>query len=44
MKRYNNIYDNITDIDNIRSAINHAAKGKTKRENVIKILDNIVRR
>ena len=41
MKRYNNIYDNITDIDNIRSAINHAAKGKTKRENVIKILDNI---
>ena len=40
MKRIGNIYDKITDLNNIEMALYHASKGKTKRRNVQKILDN----
>lgn len=40
MKRINNLYEKIYDKNNIRSAIYCSAKGKSKRQDVIKILDN----
>lgn len=39
MKRIGNIYEKITRLENIESAIFHAAKGKSSRKNVSKILD-----
>lgn len=40
MKRYNNIFDKITDLDNIKCAINNASKGKMKRRNVKRVVEN----
>ena len=40
MKRYNNIFEKITNIDNIMKAINKASKGKKGRNEVEKILDS----
>lgn len=40
MKRYNNLFDKITSLDNLETAIIKASKGKTKRKNVQKILEN----
>lgn len=40
MKRVGNIYEKITQLGNLESAIMHAAKGKGKRRNVEKILDS----
>ena len=39
MKRYNNIFEKITNSDNIMKAINKASKGKKGRNEVEKILD-----
>lgn len=41
MKRVGNIYPRICDENNIRSAIMHASRGKTNRENVKKVIENI---
>jgi len=41
MKRYNNLYIHVVDIDNIKKAIICASKDKRDRKSVIKILDNI---
>ena len=40
MKRIGNIYEKITQLGNLESAIMHASKGKSKRKNVEKILDS----
>lgn len=40
MKRVGNIYEKIIQLGNLESAIMHAAKGKSKRRNVEKILDS----
>lgn len=40
MKRKGNIYENITNLNNIESAIYKAAKGKGSRKTVEKILDS----
>lgn len=40
MKRVGNIYEKIIQLGNIESAVMHAAKGKSKRKNVEKILDS----
>lgn len=40
MKRIGNVYENITKPGNIESAIMHAARGKTKRSKVEKVLDS----
>lgn len=40
MKRIGNIYNDITKLGNIESAIMHASRGKTKRQKVAKILDS----
>ena len=40
MKRVGNIYEEITRLGNIESAIMHASKGKRKRKKVEKILDS----
>lgn len=40
MKRKGNIFEKITELSNIESAIYNASKGKTKRKNVEKILDS----
>lgn len=40
MKRVGNIYEEITKLGNIESAIMHASRGKTKRQKVAKILDS----
>ena len=40
MKRYNNIFEKITNIDNIMKAINKASKDKKGRNEVEKILDS----
>lgn len=41
MKTYNNLFDKIADIENIKKAIIEAAKGKRKKQSVIKALENI---
>lgn len=41
MKRKGNIYPKIYDKENIRYAIKCASRGKTDRENVKKIINNI---
>lgn len=41
MKRYNNLYNKITDIENIKKAIVCASKGKEKRKSVMKILSDL---
>lgn len=41
MKRIGNLYDKITDMDNIRIAIQNAAKGKKRRKKVYDILNNL---
>ena len=41
MKRYGNLYDKITDIENIKKAIISASKDKQKRVSVIRVLDDI---
>lgn len=41
MKRYGHIYENICDIDNIKTAIIKASKGKSSRRGVKHILSNI---
>lgn len=40
MKRYNNIFEKIINIDNIMKAINRASKGKRGRKEVERILDS----
>lgn len=41
MKTYNNLYNKLLDINYIKSIIYLAAKGKTKRKEVQKVLENI---
>lgn len=41
MKRYNNLYEKISDIDNIKKAIICASKDKQKRISVIKVLNDL---
>lgn len=43
MKRYNNLYSEISNIDNIKKAIVCASKDKRNRISVIKVLDDIDR-
>ena len=40
MKRKGNIYEKITDLNNIETAIYRASKGKGNRKSVEKILDS----
>lgn len=40
MKRYNNLFEKVCDLDNIHNAIQKASKGKKHRASVIKVLDN----
>lgn len=41
MKRIGYIFDKITDIENIKTAILEASKGKRHKFNVARVLDNI---
>lgn len=41
MKRINNLYNKIANLDNVYIAINNASKGKKSRKDVIKVLSNI---
>ena len=40
MKRYNNLFEKVCDLDNIHNAIQKASKGKKHRASVIKVLNN----
>lgn len=41
MKRIGYLYDKICDCNNIRTAIYKSSRGKTKRHDVIRVLDNV---